>query len=219
MTLTLTPGAATLDQLEEIWREGRSVVLDGSARPAIDAAWAAMSAQDKRDAVERVPVYLRRVKADKRKPGKIARYLSDGSWRALPAPPKRVERDTGAPLRPLPWSAVEGFLAHGSALDVLTMADRDGVVSLLADAVREAHRVPSPGEYAARRDGWRAMVRTWRHRVEGSDAVAPAVRVAAGRSLEFRERWQSFAADVLAGGDHARDGPPGRDQVSGEAAE
>lgn len=38
MTLTLIPGQATLSQLERIWREGSSVVLDESARPAIAAA-------------------------------------------------------------------------------------------------------------------------------------------------------------------------------------
>ena len=38
MTLTLFPGRATLDQLEDIWRKGHAVVLDDSALPAIEAA-------------------------------------------------------------------------------------------------------------------------------------------------------------------------------------
>ncbi|MGR3585612.1 MAG: aromatic amino acid lyase, partial [Pseudooceanicola nanhaiensis] len=44
MTLTLTPGAATLAQLERLWREGLAAELDPAARPAIDAA-AAMVAE------------------------------------------------------------------------------------------------------------------------------------------------------------------------------
>lgn len=38
MTLTLTPGQATLIQLEQIWREGTAVALDETAKPAIAAA-------------------------------------------------------------------------------------------------------------------------------------------------------------------------------------
>ncbi|MCX7301057.1 MAG: histidine ammonia-lyase [Rhodobacterales bacterium] len=38
MTLTLTPGAATLDQLEALWRQGLAARLDPAARPAIKAA-------------------------------------------------------------------------------------------------------------------------------------------------------------------------------------
>ncbi len=38
MTLTLTPGAATLAQLESIWRDGHPVTLDPAARPDIEAA-------------------------------------------------------------------------------------------------------------------------------------------------------------------------------------
>jgi len=38
MTLTLLPGQATLDQLEQIWRTGVAVVLDDSALPGIEAA-------------------------------------------------------------------------------------------------------------------------------------------------------------------------------------
>lgn len=38
MTLTLTPGAATLAQLEDIWRNGHPARLNDAARPAIDAA-------------------------------------------------------------------------------------------------------------------------------------------------------------------------------------
>lgn len=38
MTLTLTPGAATLDQLETLWRQGLAARLDPAARPAIEAA-------------------------------------------------------------------------------------------------------------------------------------------------------------------------------------
>ena len=36
--LTLTPGAATLAQLETIWREGLAVRLDDAARPGIAAS-------------------------------------------------------------------------------------------------------------------------------------------------------------------------------------
>ena len=38
MKLVLTPGAATLDQLERLWRECPSARLDDSARPAIETA-------------------------------------------------------------------------------------------------------------------------------------------------------------------------------------
>ncbi|MFA7433781.1 MAG: histidine ammonia-lyase [Gemmobacter sp.] len=38
MTLTLTPGAATLAQLETLWREGVPARLDPAARPRIEAA-------------------------------------------------------------------------------------------------------------------------------------------------------------------------------------
>jgi histidine ammonia-lyase len=38
VTLTLNPGQATLDQLEQIWRTGEAVVLDDSALPGIEAA-------------------------------------------------------------------------------------------------------------------------------------------------------------------------------------
>jgi histidine ammonia-lyase len=38
VTLTLTPGAATLDQLETLWRQGLAARLDPTARPAIEAA-------------------------------------------------------------------------------------------------------------------------------------------------------------------------------------
>lgn len=53
MTITLTPGAATLDQLERIWRDGLAARLTDDARPAIDAA-AAMVA---RAAAGDEPVY------------------------------------------------------------------------------------------------------------------------------------------------------------------
>ena len=42
--LTLTPGAATLAQLETIWREGLAVRLDAAARPAIEASAARIEA-------------------------------------------------------------------------------------------------------------------------------------------------------------------------------
>ena len=38
MTFQLTPGSATLEQLERIWREGLAVSLGEDARKAIDAA-------------------------------------------------------------------------------------------------------------------------------------------------------------------------------------
>jgi histidine ammonia-lyase len=38
MTITLIPGAATLDQFETIWREGEAARLDPAARPAIEAS-------------------------------------------------------------------------------------------------------------------------------------------------------------------------------------
>ncbi len=38
MTLTLTPGQATLDQLETLWRSGESAQLDASARTGIEAS-------------------------------------------------------------------------------------------------------------------------------------------------------------------------------------
>ncbi|MEZ5790428.1 MAG: histidine ammonia-lyase [Nitratireductor sp.] len=38
MSIVLTPGAVTLDELERIWRSGTSASLAASARPAIDAA-------------------------------------------------------------------------------------------------------------------------------------------------------------------------------------
>lgn len=38
MTLILSPGAATLDQLETLWRQGLAAALDPAARPGIEAA-------------------------------------------------------------------------------------------------------------------------------------------------------------------------------------
>ncbi|WP_111734782.1 histidine ammonia-lyase [Roseovarius amoyensis] len=38
MTEVLTPGCATLDQLERIWREGRAATLDRSVQPDVEAA-------------------------------------------------------------------------------------------------------------------------------------------------------------------------------------
>ena len=53
MTITLTPGEATLDLLEEIWRTGVPVALDRAARPQVEAAAALV-----RDAANgTVPVY------------------------------------------------------------------------------------------------------------------------------------------------------------------
>ena len=48
--LTLTPGAATLAQLETIWREGLAVRLDDSARPGIEASAARIEAAAAGDA-------------------------------------------------------------------------------------------------------------------------------------------------------------------------
>ena len=42
-TLTLSPGAVTLDQLERVWREGLSVRLDAAARPGIEASAASIA--------------------------------------------------------------------------------------------------------------------------------------------------------------------------------
>ena len=52
-TLTLSPGAVTLDQLERVWREGLSVRLDAAARPGIEASAASIAAAAAGDA----PVY------------------------------------------------------------------------------------------------------------------------------------------------------------------
>lgn len=52
-TLTLTPGAATLADLERIWREGLAVRLDPSARAGIEASAARIAAAAAGDA----PVY------------------------------------------------------------------------------------------------------------------------------------------------------------------
>jgi histidine ammonia-lyase len=38
MTVTLTPGSATLSQLEQIWRSNSSVTLDRAAQSRIEAA-------------------------------------------------------------------------------------------------------------------------------------------------------------------------------------
>jgi histidine ammonia-lyase len=37
-TITLTPGAASLDQLRQVYRAGLSAKLDAAARPAVDRA-------------------------------------------------------------------------------------------------------------------------------------------------------------------------------------
>ncbi|NBR91447.1 MAG: histidine ammonia-lyase, partial [Rhodobacteraceae bacterium] len=50
MTISLTPGAATLDLLEKIWRSGAAVRLDGSARPRIEAAAALVRSAAEGDA-------------------------------------------------------------------------------------------------------------------------------------------------------------------------
>ncbi|WP_106753413.1 histidine ammonia-lyase [Pannonibacter carbonis] len=50
MTVVLQPGRATLADLEQIWRDGRAVRLDPSARPAVDLAAAHVAAAANGDA-------------------------------------------------------------------------------------------------------------------------------------------------------------------------
>lgn len=177
-------------------------------RPAIDEAWACLSAEDKRTAVERIPVYLRHAVAAKRKPGRLSRYLADGSWRALPSPkPPRAPEE--GPKHLLKWSVVKAFLAHETAREVLAMACADGVVSLLADAVRGPRRVPSKAEYLARRGEWQDLVRTWHERA-GGDEMAPSVlRGPALKWLEGWREWQAWARGVLDGEGASGGAPPG----------
>jgi hypothetical protein len=189
-------------------------------RAAIDEAWSGLCAEDKRQAVERIPVYLRRAAADKRKPGRLSRYLADAPWRALPAPrPPRASAAEG-PRHLLPWSVVETFLAHGTAREVLAMAHRDGTVSQLADAVRGPRKVPTMQDYLAVREGWTARARTWRASCDDEGLSQPA-RLAALRWRENWTRWQAFAARVLAGGGAEGEGARGRAPPGGarDAAE
>lgn len=184
-------------------------------RPAIDEAWGGMSAEDKRSAVERIPVYLRRAAADKRKPGRLARYLAEAPWRALPAP-KAVRAPEEGPKHLLPWSVVETFLAHETAREVLAMAYADEVVLHLADAVREPRRVPTKAEYIAWRAEWMARARVWHERA-CQDETAPSVwRSAAPAWLEVWRKWQDFARGVLEGEGASGGAPPGEARDAAE---
>lgn len=180
-------------------------------RPAIDEAWASLSAEDKRTAVERIPVYLRRARADKRKPGRLARYLAECPWRALPAP--KPVRDTAVrPDRPLPDEAIRGFLRSSAAREVLAMAARDGLVSAVAQEIGRRHGHVSLDEYRQLRGGWMEARDGGRRRAEEADGP---LGVSLRKMQEAREavaaRWQDFARDVLEG-----TGPPG---AASEAAE
>ena len=180
-------------------------------RPAIDEAWASLSAEDKRTAVERIPVYLRRARADKRKPGRLARYFAECPWRALPAP-KPVREAAVRPDRPLPDEAIRGFLRSSAAREVLAMAARDGLVSAVAQEIGRRHGHVSLDEYRHLRGGWMDDRDSGRRRAEEADGP---LGVSLRKMLAAREvvaaRWQGFARDVLEG-----TGPPG---AASEAAE
>jgi hypothetical protein len=188
--------------LNDLLREFPGAVTE--RRAPIDAAWAALSAEDKRAAHRRFAAYVRQARAMKRKP-KLARYLSDASFRALPDPVERAARAEQARPRLLDRPVVEQFLRSGAARAVLERAHADGLVIKLAGHVRETHALPDLDGYAAMRDEWLQSVATMRERAAGDDLVQSAARSGALVWVGFHEEWQRFAAGVL--GQQARDGP------------
>ncbi|MAB00118.1 MAG: hypothetical protein CMN87_12170 [Stappia sp.] len=197
--------------LNDLLREFPGAVTE--RRPPIDAAWAALSADDKRSSHRRLDVYLRRVRAAKRKPGRLLKYLRDAPFRVLPDPVERAARDEPKP-RLLDRAVVEQFLRSVAAREVLARAHADGLVIKLAGHVRETHALPDLEGYAAMRDEWLQSVAAMRERAAGDDLVQSAARSGALVWVGFHEEWQRFAADVL--GPQARDGPDAG-EASGEA--
>ena len=61
MAITLTPGAATLAQLRNIWETGAPVTLDRASRPAIEAAAALVAKPAVAVAAATRPIATRRV--------------------------------------------------------------------------------------------------------------------------------------------------------------
>lgn len=185
----------------------------GESRRRIVKAWSALSAQDKRDAAERATAYRVKAGAPRRNPGRLAAYLGERRFvqvRPLQARPGDGQRER-AKLR---WEVVEQFLAHADARAVLEQAARDDLVFSLADHVSVAHAVPSLAQYAAARDGWRELRRTWLERC-GEPPGSPMHRMAVVQG-DMRARWRAFAAEKTGiGGDGKGGGDDGRSGQAG----
>ena len=178
-------------------------------RKRIDAAWEGLSAQDKRDAARRGPVYLRRVAQARRKPGTLARYLADAPWRVLPDPSERPVRAAEAGERRLLSEEVGWkFLEHADAHEVLTEAAADELVPYLLDEVRQRHELPSLDDYAQMRGVWLETRAAFQRSVETSSqtVMAPTLRRVAEERAERHEAAAVRARAILG---LARDGPPG----------
>lgn len=178
MTLTLTPGAATLDQLEEIWRESRHVVLDDSARPAIDAAADLVRAAAEGDeAVYGVNTGFGKLASVRIKPGDTARLQRNlilshccGVGEALDVPTTRLMMvlkllSAGRGASGITWqtlSVIQQMLAKG----VTPIIPSQGSVGASGDLAPLAHMAAAMiGEGDAEHEG---------ARMPAADALAKA---------------------------------------------
>jgi hypothetical protein len=191
-------------------------------RARIDAAWAALSAEDKRLAGHRLPVYLRRVSEGKRKPGRLSRYLEDAPWRVLPDPVEvSPRRGAEGEKRSLPEDVAWRFLAADGARDVLARALDDGVVIHLLGEVQRRHAVPSMAEFSRLRDEWMASRAAFDRAVAGASAegvqasMSPMLLKTLPARVERFAKAEAMAREVLGLAPVAGGAPPGGDGGAG----
>jgi DNA-binding transcriptional ArsR family regulator len=205
-----------LNDLVRQWPSGLT-----ERRKRIDAAWEGLSAQEKRDAARRGPVYLRRVAQAGRKPGTLARYLADAPWRVLPDPTEQPARMVGRTDRQnLREDVAWKFLEHADARELLAQAVADELVPYLVDEVRKRHELPTLDDYSQMRGVWVESRAAFQRSVDtsGQTAMAPTLRrVAEERAV--RHEAAAMRARAILG--LARDGPPAREvrnQAGGQRA-
>jgi hypothetical protein len=179
-------------------------------RKRIDAAWEGLSAQEKRDAARRGPVYLRRVAQAGRKPGTLARYLADAPWRVLPDPTEQPARMAGRTDRQnLREDVAWKFLEHTDARELLAQAVADELVPYLVDEVRKRHELLTLDDYSQMRGVWVETRAAFQRSVDtsGQTAMAPALRRVEEKRAVRHEAAAMRARAILG---LAREGPPGR---------
>lgn len=188
------------DRLVRDWPGGNS-----ESQKRIHAAWDALSAQEKRDAVDRADTYRRDAAKAGRKRVRLGAYLDEKRFAHVRMPAVRsLAADDGKPAHSLPDEAVRAFLAHGDAREVLEMAARDGLAGALAQDVAEWHRLTSVARYREKRGEWLSLRDGRRDRLR-DPAQSPALRNFAQAFEDVAARWQAYAEEVL--GWSARDGP------------
>ncbi|SDT96881.1 MarR family transcriptional regulator [Stappia sp. ES.058] len=189
------------DRLVTDWPGGNS-----ESQKRIRSAWDALSAQDKRDAVERAERYRVEAARAGRKRSRLGAYLEERRFVHVRMPAVRpAPADGGKPSARLPDDAVRAFLSHASARAVLEMAARDGLVQALAQDVAAWHRLTTVERYREKRDEWLPARDVRRERLTVDSPLNTALRAMADAMEEKAAIWQAFAFDVL--GWSARDGP------------